>query len=489
MSNNILKDLEPKEVYKYFAEICDIPRGTGNEKGISDYLVNFAKSHNLEVIQDKALNVIIRKDAAPGYENAPTVILQGHMDMVCEKNSDTVHDFEKDPLKLKIDGDLIKAEGTTLGADNGIAIAFALAILDSKYIAHPKLEVIITTGEEAGLDGATALDGKNISGRVLINIDSEEEGRLLVSCAGGVRNSVSLEVKREVIDKDEVFCALRIRGLKGGHSGMEIDKGRGNSNKLMGRILMDLYKKYQIKISSLNGGAKHNAIPREMDAVIAVKKEEISTIQKGIESWSKTLSNEFTTSDKDLRIEFEVLNDTNYKVFTKDTTEKALKLLYLIPNGVRTMSMDISNLVESSSNLGVVTTYEDKINFDSSIRSSIASIKEQILDETKVIAEMLGAGITTSGGYPEWQYDKNSKLRSLFQKIYEELYGKEPEIVAIHAGVECGVFKDKLGEGDMISFGPNLYDVHTPEEAMSISSVERTYAYLLEVLAEIKNPW
>jgi dipeptidase D len=486
MSNNVLKDLKPYDVFKYFEEITQIPRGSGNEKGISDYLVAFAKEHNLEVIQDEALNVIIKKPGTAGYENSPIVIIQGHMDMVNEMNQGTVHDFDKDPLKLRIEGDMIYATGTTLGADNGIAMAYALALLAAKDISHPPIEVLMTTDEETGMSGAMALKAEHLDGRILINIDSEEEGKLLVSCAGGVRVSTKLSITWESINEEKVTAAVRVRGLKGGHSGMEIHKGRGNSNKLMGRFLYDLQGALSFDLCSLSGGAKNNAIPREADAVLAIKAEDVAALKAMVESWNLVLKNELKASDPDVNIQVEVLTDKYNKVFSKETTKKAVQLLYLIPNGIQTMSMEIEGLVQSSTNLGVVTTTSDEVSFDSATRSSVRTLKEDIVYQAKIAAEVVGAKFSTQSDYPDWQYDADSKIRRVFEKVYKDVTGNDPEIVAIHAGVECGLFKEKFGEIDMISFGPNLYDVHTPDEHLNIPSTERMWDYLLAVLKEIK---
>lgn len=486
MSNVVLSNLKPSEVFKYFEEITRIPRGSGNEKAISDYLAAFAKEHNLEVIQDEALNIIIKKPGYKGYENAPTVILQGHMDMVNEKNQNTEHDFHKDPLKLRVEGDKIYASGTTLGADNGIAIAYSLAILSSKDIPHPPLEVLLTTDEETGMSGARNLNPEHIKGRILINMDSEEEGQLLVSCAGGARVRSALKIDWEEAKEDYLSAVIKVRGLKGGHSGMEINKGRGNSNKIVGRVLYDMLNTIDFYLVSLNGGAKDNAIPREADAEILIQKSQKDNIKTLIEKWNDILKNELKASDPEVTVHFEIASKTFKRAFTKECTKKAVELLCLVPNGVQTMSMEIEGLVESSINLGVVTTDSEAVHFNSAARSSVGSLKEDVINKCKIAAEAFEAAFKTEFHYPEWQYNANSKIRQLFQKVYKDLYGKEAEIVAIHAGVECGLFEEKFGEIDMISFGPNLYDVHTPNENMSISSVQRTWDYLLAVLKEIR---
>lgn len=481
----ILQNIKPEIVFSYFEEISQIPRGSGNEKAISDYLVKFAKDLNLEVIQDEVLNVIIKKPGTKGYENSKTVIIQGHMDMVCEKNKGTNHDFEKDALKLRVVEDNIYATDTTLGADNGIAVAYGLALVASNDIEHPPLEILMTTDEETGMSGAMGIVKENIEGKLLINLDNEEEGQLLVSCAGGVRSKSSIDITWEE-NKDKINISLTIRGLKGGHSGIEIHKERGNSNKIMGRILKDMSSKIDFNIQSINGGSKNNAIPREMDAIIAINSCDIDKVKEIVGAWQAILLNELKTQDSEIKISCEVVEHKNKKMFTTECTKKVVELLYLYPNGVNTRSVEIEGLVESSTNLGVVTTLENIVEFDSAIRSSVASLKQEITLRSKTITELVGGTFETTAGYPEWQYNSESKLRDICQKVHKNMYGKEAEIVAIHAGVECGLFNEKLGGLDMISFGPNLYDVHTPQEHMSISSVESIWNYLKEVLKELK---
>lgn len=488
MSNlgNLLKNLSPNFVFKYFEEISNIPRGSGNEKAISDYLLNFARKNNLEVIQDEALNIIIKKPATVGYENAPIVILQGHMDMVCEKNNDTIHDFEKDPLKLEIDGDFVKASGTTLGADNGIAVAYCMAILSSNNIEHPSLEVLITTEEETGMGGANGVKAENLSGKILINIDSEEEGELLSSCAGGIRNKVSLTVELETRKEGFIPVKVVIKGLKGGHSGSDINKERGNSNKLIGRLLYEINQKMEMFISEINGGAKSNAIPREAEAIILIKEENINQLSMIIEEFDRIFKHELRASDPGVKALLEDANKKGCRTFSRALTDKIIHLLVLMPQGIKTMSMDIPGLVQSSTNLGVVTTTEDEITFDSAIRSSITSLKESVVKEIQDLSKLVEAVMTVDSDYPAWEYKANSPIRDIFSRVYKDMYGVEPKITAIHAGLECGILKDILGDLDMISFGPNMFDVHTPDERLSVSSTERMYNYLLEVLRNIK---
>ena len=449
--------------FQYFEEISNIPRGSGNEKGISDYLLNFGKELGLESIQDEALNVIIKKPGTPGYENAPTVIIQGHMDMVCEKNNGVEHDFEKDPLKLRIVDDYIYATDTTLGADNGIAVAYAMAILASNDIPHPPIEVLLTTDEETGMSGAMAIKKENLQGKILINLDNEEEGYLLVSCAGGVRSTATLKVDEQEIGSKKLI-KINISGLKGGHSGMDIIKERGNSNKILGRVLKGLLREVKFNLVSLNGGSKNNAIPREAEAIIAVNPNDENTAIEVINNWNNIIENELRAQDPGLKIEASITDIKTCKEFTDESTKKVVDLLYIYPNGINTKSTEIEGLVESSTNLGVLTTKDGVVEFDSAIRSSIPSLKEEIVLRSKTIVELLGGKFETTSDYPGWEYDPNSKVRDICQKVHKDMYGKEAKIVAIHAGVECGLFNEKLGNLDMISFGPNLYDVHTPDD-------------------------
>lgn len=482
-----IENVKFDRIFYHFEQISKIPRGSGNEKAISDYLLDFGKSLGLECIQDAALNIIIKKPASIGYENAPAVIIQGHMDMVCEKNSDKEHDFEKDPINLVVKGDYIYADRTTLGADDGIAVAYAMTLLEDNTIEHPAIEVLLTTDEEAGMSGAMALQPHYINGKIVLNLDSEEEGKLLVSCAGGIRTKSILPI--EWIDKknDTIAYNIVIRGLKGGHSGMEIHLGRGNSNKLMGRLLKNIDKELDFNLVSLNGGSKNNAIPRESSSIITISQKDERKLLDIKRRVCEELKNEFSKKDPNLRVHLLEVEESVDRVFSDDSTKKAVNLLYMYPNGVNTVSSDIQGLTESSTNLGVVTTLENSIEYDSTARSSVSSLKDEIVTRSKCITEILGGKLVTESSYPEWPYKTDSKIREVCKDVYERMYEKTPEIVAIHAGVECGLFKEKLGNDvDMISFGPDIIDIHTPNEHISISSVERCYEYLLEFLKEIK---
>lgn len=478
----ILSGLEPAGVFMHFEELTKIPRGSGDEKRVSDYLKKFADDRGLDVVQDEFLNIIIRKEGTPGYENSPAVILQGHMDMVNEKNNETVHDFAKDPLKLVVREDFIYADGTTLGADNGVAVAYALAVLESTDIPHPPLEVLFTVEEETGLVGASSIDGGHFKGKVLINIDNEEEGVFLVSCAGGARQVVRMPLKKQKAQGTAYM--ITVKGLRGGHSGMDISKERGNSNKILGRVLYHLDKKFDFQLANLKGGAKSNAIPREAEAVVLFRGN-CEGLQAEIELLNGVILNEIRTQDPGLLITGTEA-ETPTEMYDFETTKKAIRLLMLLPNGIMSFSQDIMDLVETSLNLGVVSEDGNTLNFEFAVRSSVDTRKKYLMETVRFLAESLGAYAEVSSAYPAWQYNRESKIRDRFIEVYKGRYGKDPEVKAIHAGVECGLLSEKIEGLDMISFGPDMYDVHTPEEHVSISSMTRTYEFLIDVLASLK---
>lgn len=480
---NVLKDLNPTLVFKYFEEISQVPRGSGDEERISEFLVNFAKELNLEVVQDEHLNVIIRKPATEGYENCPGVILQGHMDMVCEKNKDVDHDFEKDPIELKIVDDMIYANGTTLGADNGIAVAMSMAVLASNDLAHPALEVLITSNEEAGMTGANGLDGSLLKGKYIINLDSEEEGFLLVSCAGGNRSYATLPLTYKNIEDNKQAFMIEVKGLLGGHSGMDIVKQRANSNVTMGRVLNLLDVDFDLV--EVNGGSKNNAIPRECEAVVAVNKDQAENLKANVAKIEEILKNEFKTTDPGLEVV--IKEATADKAITDECKAKAMLLLNFIPNGIQTVSKDIEGLVESSSNLGVVKTESDVMSFESAVRSSVATLRENLNNKTKMLCATVNANFENTDGYPAWEYAKDSKLEELCVDVYEKLEGKKPIITAIHAGLECGLLLDKMPGCEAISMGPDMFEVHTPNEHLSIPSVKNVYEFLLAVLKSMNQ--
>ena len=480
---NVLAGLQPQLVFKYFEEISQIPRGSGNEKEISDYLRKFGEDLGLETIQDEALNIIIRKPATKGYENAPGVVLQGHMDMVCEKNKGTNHDFTKDPLQLRIDGDYIYATDTTLGADNGIAVAMGLAVLASNDIEHPALEVLVTVDEEAGMSGAMALDGNLVKGKYILNLDSEEEGHLLVSCAGGVTALSTIPVEFKDADSSKVAYSLEIKGLLGGHSGMDIIKQRANSNKLLGRLLNLI--SIDFDLAKVEGGSKNNAIPRESDCVLMINPSDKETFISDVERITATFKHEFSTSDPGLEV---ICNETTSpsKVLNCDSKSRVISMLNIIPNGIQTMSMDIENLVESSTNIGVLRTTDSAVTFECAVRSSVGSLKTDITNRMELLTKQLNGTLQLISDYPAWEYAKNSQLEKMCIDAYKNLTGNEPIIMALHAGLECGLLLEKMPHAEAISFGPNMYDDHTPNEHLSISSTENTWKFLLAVLKSMK---
>ncbi len=487
--DNKLNELDYKGIFKYFAQISEIPRGSGNEKAISDYLVSFAKEHQLEHIQDEAYNVIMIKNATPGYENEPAIILQGHMDMVCEKKKEYTHDFLTDGIKLITQGDYLHADGTTLGADNGIAVAYILALFSDNTIEHPRLEAVITTDEEVGMNGAKALDLSSLQGKYMINLDSEEEGYLLCSCAGGLTGTSILPVNRVSSFGKKVKVSLG--GLKGGHSGMDIDKNRSNATKLLGRVLFDLREKCSFGLISMQGGFKDNVIPREANAELLLTaeatnelSEKFSQLYSVIEEVSSEYKKELFSSEPELMISVEDLGEDTYEALHPVSFEKMLFLLINIPNGVQAMSADLEGLVESSLNLGIFHTLEDKVEFCTSIRSSKGSFKHHMSNRLKYMINFLGGDYVVRGEYPSWEYQKESLLREHFNKLYFEENGKEMIVEAIHAGLECGLINEKMPHLDIVSIGPDITFVHTIEEKVSISSTIRVYQFLEKVLKE-----
>ncbi len=481
----ILENLEPKKVFKFFEEISLIPRGSGNERAIADYLVEFATQRNLWVNKDNNNNVIIKKPATKGYENSKTVILQGHTDMVTEKNSDTIHDFKKDPIQLYIDGDFVKARGTTLGADNGIAVAMALAFLDSNEYKHPNIEALFTSEEETGMFGALAVNEQLLNGKILLNIDSEEEGIFLASCAGGIRQCIELPINYVDVKKDSISYEIMIKGLCGGHSGQDIDKELANSNVLMGRVLSEIDDIIDVNIISIEGGAKDNAIPRECTCKISIEEKDEDKFLSIINECSNVFKNEFRVNEPNLELCVEKSSIVQ-KCFDTDTTKKVIATILLIPNGVKAMSLDIKGLVETSNNLGVIKIKDDVVKFNCATRSSVLTRKKMLISEMKILANLVKAKHSVSGDYPAWEYKEESFVRDVFVKTYKDMYGKTPKVDAIHAGLECGLLIEKMPYLDMISFGPNISGAHTPEEKLSISSTKRVWEFLLNVLENLK---
>lgn len=489
MMNKELAQLDYKNIFKYFEEISNIPRGSGNEQEISDYLVSFAKEHNLQYTQDEANNVVIVKEASPGYENIPAIILQGHMDMVCEKVKEYTHDFLTDGIRLIVDGDYIHADGTTLGADNGIAVAYIMAALSDETLEHPRLEGIITTDEEVGMKGAIALDTSLLQGRQMINLDSEEEGFLLCSCAGGITATSTIPVKRE--SKQGRALKISIGGLKGGHSGADIGNKRSNANKLLGRLLFDLREQREYDLITMMGGFKDNVIPREAEAEILVSaandkdiSKEIALVKESIANLMERYQNELAASEPDLNYKVEELDNASYDVLDMVSIEKVLFLLVNMPYGVQVMSGDIDGLVESSLNLGIFKIEENQAEYMNHIRSSKDSYKQHLSDKLDYMVSFLGGEYYIRSEYPAWEYKQDSPLREHFVKVYKEVNGKDMEVAAIHAGLECGIIYDKMPGIDIVSIGPDMSDVHTVEEKVNIPSTLRVYKFLERIISD-----
>ncbi|HHX61905.1 MAG TPA: aminoacyl-histidine dipeptidase [Epulopiscium sp.] len=482
-----LAELEPHLVFKYFEEISNIPRESGDEKAISDHMVAFANNLGLEVIQDEVYNIIIKKPATKGYENAPVVILQGHLDMVCEKEVNRDHDFKKDPLDLYVDGDLIRARGTTLGADNGAAIAYQMAVLASDNLEHPALEALMTIDEERGMTGVANMHPEHFEGKILLNLDTEEEGEFYVSCAGGVRTQLKLDYTSNKPNPQLEFYKIRVEGLQGGHSGAEIHLERANATVLMGRLLNAIQDEIEFELGSVEGGSKDNVIPRETQAVIGISKNDQAAVTDIIQKWNKIFTNEFRVQDPDVKVIMEAVGTDHVEyVLPKDIKEKAISILVLHPNGIEAMSMDVEGLVETSLNIGIVKTASDHMIFSSALRSSVPSRKELLVSKVESLGKFVGAEFSKVSDYPAWVYEPNSPIRDLAISVYEKMYGVAPVIQAIHAGLECGFISEKLPGVDMISFGPNIRGAHTPEENLSISSTKNVWEFLVALLKNIK---
>ena len=477
---SILGHLEPANVFRFFEEICNIPHGSGNINKISDYLVDFAKERNLEYYQDAVKNVIIIKEATAGYENKEPIMLQGHMDMVAVKKPESSIDMETEGLRLKVDGDLIYAEDTSLGGDDGIAVAYELALLDAEDISHPCIECIFTVDEEVGLNGAAAIDLSVCKAKRMLNLDSEEEGIFLTGCAGGMRVDCKLPLKRE--RKDGALCEVHIGGLTGGHSGAEIHKGRANSNTLMGRFLVHAGKKVSMNIVSMEGGLADNAIPRETKMQVVVS--DVEALNTEVNAFDKILKTEYATKDAGIFAKVTVKEVGSFEAVTEEDSIKTGKLIFLLPGGVQAMSGDVEGLVETSLNMGQLSMKKEQINLGFSVRSSIESSKYMLVEKLYALTESFGGSCKSSGDYPGWAYRVDSPLRDSMKNIYMEMFGKEPKIEAIHAGLECGFFLGKIPELDCVSIGPDMKDIHTTEETMSISSVKRVWEFILKVLEE-----
>lgn len=481
-----LENYEPKLVLHYFEELTKIPRGTYDCKRVSDYCVEFAKNLGLEYIQDEAYNVVIKKPGTPGYENSDPVIIQGHLDMVCEKTPDSAHDFKNDPLELYVEDGNIRAKDTTLGGDDGIAIAYAMAVLAGNDLEHPPIEALFTTDEEEGMGGANAIDMSVLKGRMLINIDSEEEGTLIVGCEGGYENPVTVPVERE--ERKGTVITVSVKGLRGGHSGIEIHTQRGNANKLMGRLLMTLAAKdVDYNLVEINGGSKPNVIAQSATAKLVVNCPNCAKkALEVIEAYGEDLKVEFGKDEPSVEVTASTEDDQTVNAMTKESTKKITFFVTATPDGVQCNSRDIEGLVETSLNLGIVSTREDSVWADFRVRSSVQSKKDDMKVVLAMWAEFLGGTATVEAEYPAWVYKADSKLRPIMIDTYAELFGHEPEVATIHAGLECGLFAGKLEGLDSVSFGPAMGHVHSVNEFLNIESVARMWEYLKAVLKNCK---
>ena len=477
----VLSGLKPEKVFENFEMLCSVPHGSGNTKQISDLIVAWAKERGFAVRQDAANNVVIRKEASPGYEQAPPVILQGHIDMVCASEPDCGIDMRRDSLNLVIDRDWIKAKGTSLGGDNGIAVAITMAILDDSSLRHPRIEAVFTTDEETGMDGAMALDASDLTAKNMINLDSEKEGFLTVSCAGGVRVDCRFAADWESASPGQVFYSVTIDGLKGGHSGVEIDKGRASAIELMGRFLWQARQATGLRLCRLTGGSFTNVIPLSCTATVMLPQEKAEFLKALCQELEATFRAEYAAADPGLRMRCESALPCE-RAASDEKTDAVLKMLLLSPYGVQAMSMDIPGLVQTSLNLGVAATGEDGFTLSTSVRSSIQSQKELLVERLRTLCWVLGGQMSTHWAYPGWAYRKDSPLRDALAASCTRVLGKEPEITATHGGLECGLFVDKIPGLDCISLGPDLFEVHSVRERLSIRSTERLYRIVCDFL-------
>ncbi len=478
-------DLKPAGVFSYFSEICQVPRPSKKEEKIIAYLKAFGERNHLETKTDEAGNVLIKKPATPGMENRKTVVLQAHMDMVCEKNNDVKHDFLKDPIETVVEGEWLKAKGTTLGADNGIGVATGLALLTDESVEHGPIECLFTVDEETGLTGAYALKEGFMSGDILLNLDSEDEGELFIGCAGGGDSIGDLTYQEVEVPAGYFCCKVHVKGLKGGHSGGDIHLGRGNANKILNRFLSRVFKKYDMYLCAIDGGNLHNAIAREAWAVIAVPDADKHALRVDLNVYADEVGKELAVVDPDLEL---LLESEAFcpKAMDKDATKRLLQMLYAMPHGVYAMSQDIPGLVETSTNLASVKMKPGNVvRIGTSQRSSIESAKQDMEDMVRTVLEMGGAKVSYGDGYPGWKPDPHSEILEIAVASYKRLFGVEPAVKAIHAGLECGLFLAKYPTLDMISFGPTLRGVHSPDEKMHIPSVEKFWLHLTDILRNI----
>jgi dipeptidase D len=483
--SSAIEGLKPELVWKYFAAISRIPRGSKNEAAATKYVLDTAKKLGLQAKSDKLGNVVVRKPATANREQVRSVALQGHLDMVCEKNKETVHDFSKDPIELVRKGNVLMANGTTLGADNGIAVAASLALMEDRSIEHGPLEMLFTIDEETGLTGAANLSPDFLESRILLNMDSEEEGALYVGCSGGKDTVGTWKVSFEAPAASMTAVQIRVSGLKGGHSGLDIDKGRGNAIKIMNRVLLAL-DSVGARLAVFDGGNKHNAIPRECETVLMIASKKIDEAGKLVNDLSAVVKSELASVEPDLQVSFSPMNSRKkWKVMRRLEQQKIMKTIASLPHGAIKMSADIPGLVETSTNVAVIKTIKNKIRIATSQRSSVASEISDIAQTVTFIFELGGAVVEHTDAYPGWKPNMDSPILGIAKEAYRGLYGKDPEVKAIHAGLECGIIGERIAGMDMVSFGPTLEGVHSPDEKIYIDTVEKFWQFLLEILKRV----
>ncbi|PJA96631.1 MAG: cytosol nonspecific dipeptidase [Ignavibacteriales bacterium CG_4_9_14_3_um_filter_34_10] len=481
---DVLKNLKPELLWKHFEALTQIPRPSRKEQLAAKYVVDFAKKNKLKFLVDKFGNVVISKPATPGKENLTPIVMQGHLDMVAEKNSDVKHNFEKDPLQIYVDGDWVKAKGTTLGSDNGVGVAAALAILESNDIKHGPISALFTLDEETGLNGAQALQPGFVKADILMNLDSEEDGALYIGCAGGQTTYAKFNYTAKEPAKNTSAFEIKTTGLKGGHSGLDIIAGRGNAIKLIVRLLHELNFKYGIQLVSINGGSKHNAIPRESFAVIRLNNKFVKDVCGYVENYNSIVKAELATVEPNLTVSISN-SKSKSKVIDAATSKNIIDSLYAVQNGVIKMSADIEGLVETSTNLAVITTKSKSVDVILSQRSSVESERKDISNSIAVLLRMAKADVKQGDGYPGWKPDINSPILKVMKSVYKNKYKSEPEVKAIHAGLECGIIKERYPDMDMISFGPTIIGAHSPDERVQISTVVKFWELLKDALKNV----
>lgn len=479
----VFDGLKPQVVWKHFYNINQIPRCSKNEEGARSYVKKVAEQLNLQYKEDETGNVVIKKPATPGMENKPIVVLQGHLDMVCEKNKDTVHDFTKDPIKMLIEDGWVTADGTTLGSDNAIGVSMGLALLEANDIDHPALEVLCTVDEETGMTGAMGLKPGFIEGNILLNLDTEEEDALYIGCAGGKHTIMTRKINWEKVPAGYKAVSVKIQGLRGGHSGLNIIDQFGNAIKLLSRVLYSVNLKHSFRVAAFNGGTAHNAIPREAEAIIALNDAAHKTLVEKSKHFETVFNNELRFVEKNIVIRIEDVNTD--KVMSDELSKTLIRFLYSIPHGVMAMSQAVENLVETSTNMAVIETRADELYLLTSQRSSVASSISDIADKVKACAELAGFEVEQGGGYPAWQPNLDSRLLSLCKEIYTQNFGKDPEVKAVHAGLECGIIGEQYPEMDMISLGPDIVGAHSPDEKVRIQSVENIWNLVADLLKKL----